>query len=505
MREGAGGSGREQAGGAAWHADQPRRTPVLEAIPSRSLLLPPAPSRSLPLLACLVASACAHYTPAPLDPVATAQAYTARRVDAPNVREWLAAHGSTPAAHGWTAADLSLVALYYQPAVDRARAGWLAARAGERTAGARPQPGLESEIGSATSSDVFQSRWYTSVNAIFTLELGGKRGARLVTARARTAVAETDLEETAWRVTRAVRAATVDLAAATERLADAGDGAERVARFADRLRQRYAEGTLSRSELAAIESEEADARAAAAREREAVAGARVAIALAAGLPGESLDSVSIAAEQPPICSTERADSLQGLALRRRPEVGRALAEYAVAEGDLRMAVADAYPDLSLGPGFVWDQGVDRWSLLLGLPRILLNRNRGPIGEATARRREAAARFAEQQQAVLQEVAGAVVGCRAAQTDVAGADSVRQATARQAELARAAYERGELSATALEPLELAETRALRDLHAARQRLATAGLALETAVGAWPPGEIRWPDPREPVRREQEASR
>ena len=462
-----------------------------------------APAYSL--MAWLLASGCAHYTPAPLDPVATAQAYGTRRVDAPDLRDWLAAHGSTPATHGWTAADLSLVALYYQPAVERARAGWLAARAAERTAGARPPPGLQAEIGSATSSDVFESRWYSSVNAIFTLELGGKRGARIIGARARTAVAETDLEETAWRITRAVRAATVDLMAASERLADAEGGAQRVALFADRLRRRYAEGTLSRSEVAAIESEEADARAAAAREREAVAGARVAVALAAGLPGEALDSVTIAGEPPPGCASEQTDSLQGLALRRRPEVGRALAEYAVAEGDLRIAVADAYPDLSLGPGFVWDQGVDRWSLLLGLPRIVLNRNRGPIGEATARRKEAGARFAEQQQAVLQEVAGAVVDCRIALADVAGADSVRQATARQAELARAAYERGELSATALEPLELSETRALRDLHAARQRLAGAGLALETALGAWPPGEIRWPDPREPVRREQEASR
>jgi outer membrane protein TolC len=107
--------------------------------------------------------------------------------------------------------------------------------------------------------------------------------------------------------------------------------------------------------------------------------------------------------------------------------------------------------------------------------------------------------------VLEEVAGGVAGCRLALADVAGAESVRQANVRQAELARAAYERGELSATTLEPLELAETRALRDLHGARQRLAVAGLTLETATGAWPPGDVRWPDPREPVRPRQEASR
>jgi len=488
--------------------DAPFGPPAPRVAPlDRSRLLPPAPARSrlLVWLAWLTAGGCAHYTPAPLDPVATAQAYTARRLDASDLTDWLAAHGSRPSSSGWGAADLSLVALYYQPAIERARAGSLAVQAAERTAGARPQPGLQSELGYATSADVFQSRWYSSVNAIFTLELGGKRGARVIAARARTAVAETDLDETAWRMTRAVRAAAVGLAAARERLADAAAGAGRVAAFAERLRRRYAEGTLSRSELAAIESEEADARAAASREREAVAAARVALAQAAGLPPRELDSLPIAAEPAPACPTAGEDSLQAVALRRRPEVGRGLAEYAVAEGDLRVAVADAYPDLSLGPGFVWDQGIGRWSLLLGLPRLALNRNRGPIGEALARRKEAGARFAEQQQAVLEEVAGAVAACRLALVDVAGTDSVRQANRRQAELARAAYERGELSATALEPLELIETRALRDLHAARQRLAAAGLALETAVGEWPPGEIHWPDPRDPVRRAQEASR
>ena len=452
----------------------------------------------------LAGAGCAHYTPAPLDPAATAQGYGERRLDAPELTEWLSAHGSRRPDGTWSSADLTLVALYYQPAVERARDGWLAARAAEVTAGARPQPDLQSELGYATSSEVFQSRWYASVNAIFTLELGGKRGARVVAARARTAVAETDLEETAWRSSRAVRSAAVEVSAARERQADADLGAERTRTFLERLRRRYAEGTLSRSELAAVESEEADARAAAVREREAVAVSIGALARASGLPSEALDSTRLGVDPPPVCPSSGTDSLQSLALRRRPEVGRALAEYAVAEGDLRVAVANAYPDLSLGPGFVWDQGVNRWSLLLGLPHIALNRNRGPIGEAMAQRQESGARFAEQQQAVLEEVASGVAACRLALADVTGAEAVREATARQAELARAAYERGELSATALEPLELAETRALRDLHVARQRLATAGLLLETATGAWPPGDVRWPDPKDPVRPVQEAS-
>jgi outer membrane protein TolC len=170
----------------------------------------------------------------------------------------------------------------------------------------------------------------------------------------------------------------------------------------------------------------------------------------------------------------------------------------VAEGNLRVAVADAFPDLGLGPAFTWDQGIARWSLLLSLPRIPLSRNRGPIAEATARRAEAAARFAEAQQGVLAEVDGAIAGCRVVESEIAGADSVLAATRRRAEVGRGAYERGEVGAADLEPLELAETRALRELHAARQRAAASALALETATGAWPPGDVRWPDPQASVR-------
>jgi len=102
---------------------------------------------------------------------------------------------------------------------------------------------------------------------------------------------------------------------------------------------------------------------------------------------------------------------------------------------------------------------------------------------------------------LEEVTAALAGCRVALAEVEGADSVRAATLRRAESARSAYERGEIGAIELAPLELAEIRALRDLHTALQRRAAAALALETATGAWPPGSVSWPDPREPVSSEE----
>ncbi len=105
------------------------------------------------------------------------------------------------------------------------------------------------------------------------------------------------------------------------------------------------------------------------------------------------------------------DSLETLALSTRPEIARALAEYAGAEANLKLQVARQFPDLDLGPGFIWDQGVHRWTLALAVPGLLGFRNRGPIAEATASRRASAARVVETQDSILGELTIAGEGCQ----------------------------------------------------------------------------------------------
>ena len=116
--------------------------------------------------------------------------------------------------------------------------------------------------------------------------------------------------------------------------------------------------------------------------------ARGALSAAEGVPPRAMDSIAIV----PVASHEcerldsvGMDSLETLALSTRPEIARALAEYAGAEASLKLQVAHQFPDLDLGPGFIWDQGVHRWTLALALPALLGFRNRGPIREAEAAR------------------------------------------------------------------------------------------------------------------------
>jgi outer membrane protein, heavy metal efflux system len=451
------------------------------------------------LVLVLLLAGCARYQPRPLDLATHPAEYRARRLDDPGLIAWVARWSPAPTPHRWTGRQLALAALGLRADLARARADWRAARAGERTAGKRPQPGAQGSVERAVSGSEGQSPWVVSLGALLNVELGGKRGARLQQARARAAVAEAELRLTAWRVTRETQAAAQRLAASQADLDAARREVGALAELEARERARYQEASLSSAELARTGTEVQAARADAAAAEAIALDARASLAGALAVPTRALDSLTVAVDSAAGCAaleTIGPDSMATLALSARPEMGRALADYAVAESQVRLEVARQYPDLELGPGFIWDQGVHRWTLALALPNLLGFRNRAAIAEVEAARAAAGARVAETQELLLAEVGMAVSGCRGAVLERAAADSQVAVAARAASLAQAAYERGETSG--LEPAlaALAVARAERLRNAASTRLTGAGQALIAAAGnAASLSAERWPDPRE----------
>jgi outer membrane protein TolC len=226
--------------------------------------------------------------------------------------------------------------------------------------------------------------------------------------------------------------------------------------------------------------------------------ARAALAAALAVPVRAVESVEPVLVAPPGCAAldpATADSFLASALGRRQEVSLALGEYALAESQLRLQVARQFPDLELGPGFVWDQGVHRWTLVFALPALLGNRNRGAIGEAEAAREVAGLRVAEAQDAVLADIEAGVQRCRGAALELVAADSVVAAAARFAERDRAAYQRGETSRLEPARAELLLLRAERARRRAERRLALASLEIERAAGGPSSATSEWPDPRQ----------
>ena len=261
--------------------------------------------------------------------------------------------------------------------------------------------------------------------------------------------------------------------------------------------------------MARTANEVVAARAEAASARSEAVVARAGLAEALALPVTETRGLRVQAPPFEGCRWAAAigsDSVAGLAVSRRPEIASALAEYAAAEAALRTEVAASYPSLELGPGFIWDQGVHRWTLGAALPALLGLANHRPIAAAEARRRAAAAGVAEAQDRILAQADRATETCRGAELEQAVADSQSAAASRSAAITRAAYDRGEVGRLEVARAELLLERAAAARRAAERRVERAGLDVEIAAGEW--RELRsprWPDPRtQPFPQEESGS-
>jgi outer membrane protein TolC len=431
-------------------------------------------------------SACAHYAPQPLDTTAMVDDWRGRTLADTALLQSVTRGAGSPQDGEWTAAQFAAAAVARHADVAEARAALEVARAGEIAAGARPQPGLSGEIGRATDPGPFESGWFGAVTLAVTIELGGKRGARIAAARAHTATAAVDSAGAAWFVALAAHEAHA-AAVASDSLAAVTDREhEALSALVASARRRLEAGEMAPGELARLASEQAAleverSRVAALRER-----TRQDLARALAVPRAQLGDVVPRPDRVDGCRAMSGigmEELEARALVQRVEVGRALAAYAAAEAELRLEVARSWPDLVLGPGFVWDGGVQRWNLLGALPRLPLDRNRGPIAQATARREAAGVHVSAAQETVLADVATARAACAGALAELTTADSALRARSGEAADVARAVARGERGERDRLAMSLVQARAAGVRQLAAMRLAEAGLALERAVGGW----------------------
>jgi outer membrane protein TolC len=399
-------------------------------------------------LALLAAAGCVRYRPEPISPPRALDDFKARRLDSPEITRFYGTHpeiGNWPPA-SWDLRALTLAALYYHPAFDVARAQWGVAQAGRITAGERPNPTGNFLLGYNSTTPVSEvTPWIPEAVLEIPIETAGKRGYRVAQARHLSEAARWNIVSAAWDVRSGLRRAYLDLFAAQENEAllealrsiqaeilkileaqlEAGEAA-----IYDVTQARIA---LDGSRLASLD---------AAKQR---AQAEIRLAGAIGLSPEALAGVSPSFEG---LFEVRTDLPAGEA-RRRALLGRAdilgsLAEYEAAQSALQLEIVKQYPDLNIGAGYQLDQTNSKWTLSLGLVLPVFNRNRGPIAEAQARRREAGARFLGLQARVIEEIDSAVAAAKAAVDKAKTAAELLESLKRREEASGVRYELGEIS-------------------------------------------------------------
>jgi len=356
-------------------------------------------------LALVAGCAARDYQPSPIAVDEVLGSLEARTATAPEVRTFLTENALDTAnwpPPSWNLEALALVAAYYHPDLEVARAEQAVFLAAETTAARRPNPGIEPVLEYHSEPATSDTPWSVGFALQIPVTVSDKRGARIARAEAATEAARLRIGQTAWAVRQGVRERFIGLFAVEARAGQVTRELDVRGRMLRLLERRLELGETDAVTVGSARLRRQQARMALNATQREVAVARTALANALSLPAEALASMAIATDG---LSDWTAPTLPDNAVRRaalinRLDIREALARYQAAEAQVRLEVARQYPDITLSPGFLWDQGDLVWSVGAAILAPLFDINQGPIAEAEAARTLEAARFTALQSRVL---------------------------------------------------------------------------------------------------------
>ena len=422
-----------------------------------------------------------HYQPAPLSAMAGAARLEARTLSNPALEKFLEKNLGRKLnpwpAKSWNLQMLALAALYYSPSLQQARAQVSAAKAAVVTAGARPNPTFHLQPG-------IPNPYLFALSFLFPIQTAGKRKIMVEQAKALTAAARLKLASTAWKVRSDVRAAMVSYFVAQHQLEllRAQQGLE--TRRVTLLRQRLAAGEISRPTVdnarltllkTRVAIETADGR---------IPETRATLAAAVGVPVAALSGIQIVwpgFERPLKASQISPRLIQRDAVLNRLDVRRALAEYAAAQDALQLQIARQHPNFQIGPGYQFEEGHNYFTLGYSVTLPIFNRNQGPIAEAEANRKAAAAAFLATQANAIAQSEEALARYRGALRELNGAEeALMQLEHVVVPTARRTVAAGETDQLALNAVQIQRPALAETWLAALGRTQSALGALEDAI-------------------------
>jgi cobalt-zinc-cadmium efflux system outer membrane protein len=464
-----------------------------------------APQRIL-LVGCMTAliAACAAYQPEPISPTENAIALESRTLDDPRLQRFLVAmlpsQGETSPKPPWDFTTLTLAALYYHPDLDIAHARLATAQAGVITAHQRPNPILNfsAVFGSnAVAGAITPGALPVLIGPVinFVIETFGKREYRTAQAEHLAESARWDLATAGWQVRGRVRAALLNLWAAQQRMTLTGRRVDLQEQLVGLLERRLTMGEASSVDVTRERINRAQIALALRDLERAAADARVQLAVAIGIPARTLDGVDLVLGAFDHSQLLTEDIVTGELRRRtlngRTDVQATLAEYEAAQSALQLEVANQYPNVTLGPGYIYEFGTNRFILSPTVDLPIFNQNQGQIAQAIANRQQAAAKFAALQVQIIGAIDQAAAAYRGATQSLATADPLLADAQRRQRQVADSFRAGQVDRPTLvtTELELAAILLLRLDPIVLQRQALGALEDALQQPLFDPG--RWP--------------
>ncbi len=342
----------------------------------------------------------------------------------------------------WRLESLVLVALHFNPEIETARAHSRVAGAELESAAQRAPLGLQFAAEHHSRQIDDDSPWSLGLALELPFAAAGKRAARVERAALLADAAQLEIAASAWRVRAAVRDALIDI--------EASRGREEIIQrqllargeMHDLVAKRVAAGMLSARELGQEQTALAELEVALDAERGRGQQALATMSRALGLPSGIVQKMQIADESLSArVDVPDASAVRTAALRNRLDIHQRLLDFGAADADVKLAVAAQYPEITLSPGYLWDQSDNVWSLAVGLLFPPGARGLAAVREAQARRMLAEQRFTALQMQVIAEAEQAAALYDAARMRLSAAQQRTQISAAQFARVQRLFEAG----------------------------------------------------------------
>lgn len=433
---------------------------------------------------CCLLGACATqtYQAKPIAPEQSVARFQQHSLDSAELRDYMRSQGYPENGFpikAWGMRELTLAAFFFHPQLEVARARWQAAQAAEITAGQKPNPGFSTVAEHHSKAGGGISPWTLGFSLGIPVETGDKRAIRMERAASLSDAARIEIGQAAWQIRSRLRNRLADYQSTIQRIQLLEREVALRGEIVQMLQSRLDAGMVSDIDLSNGRLQAQKAQQALAAEQGLLPGLLAGLSESAGLPTEALESVQLNSTTDIPTALPDAE-LQRAALTNRLDIRAALARYAASEAKLRLEIAKQYPDITLSPGYSFDQGDNRWSLGLSMILALLNKNEGPIAEAGAQRALEAQQFNELQARVISELDQSRARYQAAQEETAKAERMLEAQQHRAAQTERQFEAGYADRLEQTGVRLETLVAEQGVLAARLRAQRALVLLEDAI-------------------------
>ena len=288
------------------------------------------------------------------------------------------AWGQAPQSHPWTLKEALQYFRAKSPAMAAAREQVAATQANEVTAALRVNPVLNSanedfRAFTPSQSDIANTQEFTD-SVAWTFERGGKRPARVQSARLGTVVAQDSFRDTQRQLEFQLKSAFVNLLLAKAVLKLALDNLADYQRTVDASSLRLQAGDISQTDFDRIKLQESQFQSDVLNAQSSLLQTRTQLEALLGLPDSPQFDIAGALDVPQL--TFDPQDLQAKALSNRPDYLAALDAIRKAQADMQLAKANGATDVVVSPGYKRNGPDNTLGVSFQVPLRIFDKNEG---------------------------------------------------------------------------------------------------------------------------------